>query len=369
MLNGRAGFTLDDFIAGPHSRVWQWYAGTSDTSALEFADSPIFRRIVDQGVGIGIPAQRFNAVPWYTSGSVWEGIGQGLDHDQAGGGMSLRPDSGFAGVKTDTDNTEYDFANSQQRASAVPVVFNGDFEYGNLHTAQRFPTGFDVPGWSFHGGEMPTGGLLNIGAVNGNHYLEWNNLASEAVHNRFYVPTDVTRLTFDMMVNDGSSNDALTFFFEPEALGAAPATRIQIGTLAIPQAATTSFLTVRFRACRHRRHDRQIVRAAQRAARPGQPVAQLHRQHDLAGPHRAGMDLFQDTSAAQYDGTIFFSDVAGNTAHTLTLVNKSTQAMTVNVTSKANDFLVLNPGKGRRCSTTTRTRPSSTRRRWPPAQA
>lgn len=109
-LNGRTGFTQDDFsagfgtvglgIGGPHSRVWQWYTGTLNVSATGFPtdDVPIFRQafdgedssqslagyIIDKALdlaGFYVPFNDFtpgNPNPWYYNGdpnsSVWEGI-------------------------------------------------------------------------------------------------------------------------------------------------------------------------------------------------------------------------------------------------------------------------------------------------------
>src|SRR3546814_13372768 len=78
-------------LGGAHDRVWQWYAGTIDTSETELLGNPIFRRVVDEGkatYALGIlPTQQFNDQPWYpinitTDGSgseendraIWEGI-------------------------------------------------------------------------------------------------------------------------------------------------------------------------------------------------------------------------------------------------------------------------------------------------------
>src|SRR3546814_16812760 len=66
--NSMAGFEEDDNVpvlsflsdiigigevglGGAHDRVWQWYAGTIDTSATELLGNPIFRRDRECGVG------------------------------------------------------------------------------------------------------------------------------------------------------------------------------------------------------------------------------------------------------------------------------------------------------------------------------
>ncbi len=87
LLDGAAGFTQDDFdgscrccrsrafrpvrctfgLGGPHSRVWQWYAGTADTDISTFAENPIYRRVVDEGVigrtTVGLPTFRSTPCP------------------------------------------------------------------------------------------------------------------------------------------------------------------------------------------------------------------------------------------------------------------------------------------------------------------
>jgi VCBS repeat-containing protein/YD repeat-containing protein len=192
LLNGRAGFTQDDFeggapfpsypfisfsfsfgFGGPHSRVWQWYAGTADTQILSFADSPIFRRVVDEGViarTVGnLPTFQFNTTPWYTTpNGRWEGAANGWYYSPAGGGASLRPASTATpeDPKT-TDNTEVTTG-----TEVVPTVFNGNFENGLRQSLYRrlggsgdkyrFPLSYELPGWSFHGG---SGFNLNLGPL------------------------------------------------------------------------------------------------------------------------------------------------------------------------------------------------------------
>ncbi len=107
-LNGRAGFTQDDFgafgIGGPHSRVWKWYAGTVDLSLRDFANDRIFRSLADQGSvahSAFVPTFKYNDRPWYASQEanvsnattgytnpesyVWEGIGTGWAFSPQGG--------------------------------------------------------------------------------------------------------------------------------------------------------------------------------------------------------------------------------------------------------------------------------------------
>ncbi|MGH7895051.1 MAG: hypothetical protein ACREQL_10295, partial [Candidatus Binatia bacterium] len=213
---GQAGFTQDDYrlnvpigpllgfsadfgLRGPHSRVWQWYAGTVDTDMLEFQDFPIYRRIVDEGLiartVAGLPAAfRFNDRPWYWSlpngapnyftpaepwnqpDAIWEGVTNGWYFSVPGGGAANRPLSGATGVPIDTDNTAVSTG-----PEAVPTVFNGDFENGTRQSLLnrvsflgldkgRFPLSYELPGWSFHGGQgfavtVPGVGSLDIGGL------------------------------------------------------------------------------------------------------------------------------------------------------------------------------------------------------------
>jgi VCBS repeat-containing protein len=194
-LNDRAGFTQDDFkigspfqglpgltfsfsfgFGGPHSRLWQWYAGTTDTDILSFSDNPIFRSVADQGVvarAVGLPTFQFNAVPWYKApGGKNEGIANGWFYSAVGGGVKQRPalpavapNAASPVIDPNEDNTEV-----TQGAEAVPSVFNGNFENGLRQSLYRrlggsgdkyrFPFSYELPGWSFHGGQ---GFTLNLG--------------------------------------------------------------------------------------------------------------------------------------------------------------------------------------------------------------
>lgn len=63
----------------------------------------------------------------------------------------------------------YDNTEVTKSTQAVPTVFNGDFEYGTRQSLYnllvgadrgRFPLSYELPGWSFHGGQ---GFEFNIG--------------------------------------------------------------------------------------------------------------------------------------------------------------------------------------------------------------
>ena len=118
-----------------------------------------------------MPLFDFNEVPfyWVVPGSdpnsstdpehpeaIWEGIGNGWYLSELGGGTERRPSGG---VTTDLtfDNTEV-----PKPKVPVPTVFNGDFENGTRQSLLnwidgtdkgRFPLSYELPGWSFHGGE------------------------------------------------------------------------------------------------------------------------------------------------------------------------------------------------------------------------
>ncbi len=187
-LDGLAGFTQDDIkspllnlvldsdtfgIGGPHSRVWRWYAGTTNLglTTFETGGEPIFRTLGD-GVDfttsflpIYSPFTDFNwNNPWYVpvsdpnpSQATWEGIGTGWYFADIGGGADQRPAGGDR-QSVFVDNTEG--VPAAQLGSAVPSVFNGNFELGDQHTI-RFPISLEAPGWSFQGGQ---GYTLDFGA-------------------------------------------------------------------------------------------------------------------------------------------------------------------------------------------------------------
>ena len=195
LLDQIAGFGFEDFsfigglpsgFGGPHSRVWQWYAGTINTGVLEFQDMPIWRSAGDQGLAteilnvIALPNAHYSDQAWYASNpyrivggngrnlytqqpsnlasDIHEGITVGWYFSSLGGGSSYQPDRGGATTPYATDNTEVN-----KPADPVPTVFNGDFENGlrqSLYARAtgsddkgRFPFSYELPGWSFHGGE------------------------------------------------------------------------------------------------------------------------------------------------------------------------------------------------------------------------
>ncbi|MBL8535715.1 MAG: cadherin-like domain-containing protein, partial [Betaproteobacteria bacterium] len=209
-LNGLAGFGQEDFLGfglnmgagGPHSRVWQWYAGTVNTGILEFEGNPIWRSIGDEGLAteaLGLPMKdyKFTDIPWYEvdpdsivsgvwdGGDLTEGIGTGWYFSPTGGGIAYRPGSGGS-VPFNTDNTEV--TDAPTGFPDVNTVFNGSFEYGTRQSLLnylawkisgaedlpaeygRFPISYELPGWSMHGGKgftinVPVFGEIDIGGL------------------------------------------------------------------------------------------------------------------------------------------------------------------------------------------------------------
>ncbi|MEZ6135594.1 MAG: dockerin type I domain-containing protein [Pirellulaceae bacterium] len=241
VVNGRAGFTQDDLIgtsiatttgfggfAGPHSRVWKWYAGTIDVSLEEFENERIWRRLFDAEYEKTLSDQvlpvDYNETPWYQAleGSnfvgplaqkVSEGIGTGWFFSEIGGGRDYRSSvKGSAPVSYDNTLPD-DYADTSVR-DAVPGLFNGDFELGTLFLGrynhserkfvgpeQRFPVlNYAVPGWSFHNGSPDAtpdeAKYLSFDENSGNYSIRLNGANSRISHNRFFATDNV--LHFDL---------------------------------------------------------------------------------------------------------------------------------------------------------------------------
>ncbi|MCA9191784.1 MAG: putative Ig domain-containing protein, partial [Planctomycetales bacterium] len=253
VVNGRAGFTQDDFvdiesllnkglggIAGPHSRVWKWYAGTIDLSLEEFEDERIWRRLFDSNfevkLGQGIPVS-YNETPWYqalegssftgTVPTVSEGIGTGWFYSQLGGGVELRATGGER-VAVTYDNSLPDDYGDTRYHEAVPSLFNGDFESGTLWQARydhfddefvgserRFPSYWGIPGWFFHNGDVSETGnyatefLQNEGD---NTYLLLDSANPEIIHNRFFAADDVHGIRFSIQPETSSGTLSVRVF-------------------------------------------------------------------------------------------------------------------------------------------------------------
>ena len=213
----QAGFTADDFgitgvapyflgISGPHSRVWRWYAGTTDLE-LDFFESTepneqIVRTSLDltQGGYLGGDTwYRARGFAFDDPQAPWEGIGTGWFLSPQGGGATTSAWTVPERVQVTFDNTEVPGASQ----GAVPTIFNGDFEQGMLHRTARFPyyVGHDMlatPGWSYHGGDFASNVGTIVQGLNGNHAIELRPDASFMVHNRVYVPATVTSVNFDI---------------------------------------------------------------------------------------------------------------------------------------------------------------------------
>jgi hypothetical protein len=197
IFNLPARWTFDFGFGGPHDRLLQWYAGTVNTGMLQFQNDPIYRRVTDEGLasrvlGLANPLQRFNDVPWYWTvpgldmslvsnpwaepGAIWEGVTNGWYFSTGGGGFDNRWDTPPAALQFIRDSITYDNTRVTKGIEVVPTVFNGNFEHGTRQsmvnlmlawlgdknllrklfaggTSGRFPLSYELPGWSFHGGE------------------------------------------------------------------------------------------------------------------------------------------------------------------------------------------------------------------------
>ncbi|MBN2293355.1 MAG: hypothetical protein JXM70_13080 [Pirellulales bacterium] len=246
-LDDRAGFTEDDLVAGTHGRVTSWYAGTVDLNTREFGDDYIYRTLSDKDytkeLG-GVMVLEYNDVPWYLANerdelmpdfgdedAIWEGIMEGWYWSVLGGGFQF---GGGTSVDVFVDNTEPDHADTPARLQAVPTVFNGDFESGTLHIGQHMPPVDQVdniPGWSFHGGSVNTAPLAvptdYLHEQDGNHFLELSYLSSQIMHNRLYVPEDVSTLKVSLQVKKGVDSSML----EVEITDAATGVSYFVGSL------------------------------------------------------------------------------------------------------------------------------------------
>ncbi|MDH4187788.1 MAG: hypothetical protein OEV08_12410, partial [Nitrospira sp.] len=268
-LNGLAGFLRDDAdlefqssagikrgfqgphsLIGPHSRVWRWYAGTTDLTTPTFertiaGNEPIFRSLTDVpkfNPASGEPIGGGGSLPWYvpladyanyygqpslTVGVVnasWEGLGLGWWYSELGGGKSSRPLTGTRELLR-TDNTAIGETPITPEltvwsGSAIPTLFNGDFEAGNmqrgsLNLIKKEYRGTSTPGWAFH--QNPTIGenngfvtrdakiesyTLSNGSVG--HAAELNSEGvTQLVHNRFYIPTEAQFVQFKYFAKEG----------------------------------------------------------------------------------------------------------------------------------------------------------------------
>ncbi|MDH5669953.1 MAG: M10 family metallopeptidase domain-containing protein, partial [Nitrospira sp.] len=244
---GLTGFLTDDATAshgyvGPHSRMWRWYAGTTDLSVDTFDayTEPIFRsqadieRFKDLGGGGNLPwyvpqtaSATYYDQPGLTTAvlnATWEGIDVGWWYSELGGGKSERPTGGQR-VALFTDNTAAGETKVTPELtvwsdSKIPTLFNGDFEAGNMQRDSRvyaFGGGgrkVSTPGWAYH--QDPTIGntdgfvtrdvkiepytLLN-GSVG--HAAELSSSrVTQLVHNRFYIPMEAQFVQLKYLVKE-----------------------------------------------------------------------------------------------------------------------------------------------------------------------
>ena len=264
-LNGLAGFLKDDanfefdlshaFI-GPHSRVWRWYAGTTDLTTPTFertiaGNEPIFRSLQDisrfNPSFLGEPIGGGGNLPWYVPQSVvsnyygqpalhnpavldapWEGTEVGWWYSTLGGGATVRPAANLGArfpvgnENTAPGETVVTPDLTVWSGSAIPTIFNGDFEAGNmqrdlLNPLGSFYRGSSTPGWAFHQDS-------NIGNIDGfvtqptkivpyalsngstGHAAELNSDGDrQLVHNRFYVPMEAQFVQFKYFVKEVES--------------------------------------------------------------------------------------------------------------------------------------------------------------------
>jgi hypothetical protein len=315
-LNGLAGFVTDDanvslsdlsnkhYFLGPHSRVWRWYAGTTDLTIDHFElntpnNEPIFRSLVDiprftppsrvilTPLGFATfqpePIGGGGDQPWYvpkefepdTANTPWEGIGAGWAFSELGGSKDQRNISLGVRQNLSFDNTEaLQKITSDQvfwTGSAVPSVFNGDFELGNMRRGDRLSSpvypayrGDQIPGWSFQGGTSGAGARFNIlqapqrqsyqfaasesidfGSSEGagrivtlgtNHVLELSKRFpdNEVTHNYMLIPEGAEQVRFKLNILEPTSDsDVLQVFWngDPTLLSTTPvgAPAISIG--------------------------------------------------------------------------------------------------------------------------------------------
>ncbi len=238
-LDQLSGFGSEDFttlgialqglglgVGGAHSRVWQWYAGTINTSIQSFQGANIWRRLSDTGLratafGIPLTGQEYSSTGWYFADPkrvldegnpqgqyiaasagiplgnsvIKEGVGAGFYFAFNGGGFEFAP-ANPSGEKTETSESNTEAGLDPDHVPAVETVFNGNFQQGirqSLFTHiydptadwGRFPLSYQLPGWSFHGGSgFRLGAKVNVpgfGQIGG----------SLDVTGLFVVPTNV----------------------------------------------------------------------------------------------------------------------------------------------------------------------------------
>ena len=241
----RAGFITDDLsafgislfgVGGPHSRVWVWYGGTTDLSTSDFQrGGERLLRTLEDGESRGLILRNFpdfnGSNPFYTptfvtgspfaygdTSAPWEGIGEGFFFDAFGGGASSRPTSAKSRAPLSLDNTETKKltpGSETMTTAAVPSIFNGNFENGVDHLAERFPPlSGEIPGWAFHGGSDAD--VRNIVTLSGgNHALELSSSLSTITHNRMFVPQTANTIRIDARLEQTSPDDYIRIVLIP----------------------------------------------------------------------------------------------------------------------------------------------------------
>ena len=355
-LNGLGGFTHDDGVlgqfplraGGPHSRVWRWYGGTTNLDVTEFdkgSGEIVYRRLIDinQAAIDGSGGFWYRPISLSTGTAPSEGIGTGWFLAPQGGGHPAS--SGAAGTPVNWSNTEV----TNQSGLAVPTVFNGDFEYGNLHRTLRdlsfaLP---EVPGWSFHGGSFAmafgAGGLLGlptdriVDAGNGNHAARLDKQNNVITHNRFYVPTDMKYLRLDTWVKDAADGDRIFVRGLNE-----DGSSFEIGHFSVDKK-TESFVT-------------HMLELPANMLAPGFNQANFRLQIELSSSALLGLSetwvdriefskgLIEDSSGSASDKAVLFLDTTTaqpNQDHQFVKVHNPFQnAITVKLEADRSDFLV-----------------------------
>ncbi|MGB6015803.1 MAG: DNA/RNA non-specific endonuclease, partial [Nodosilinea sp.] len=230
-LDGRAGFTEDNKLGGPHTATFAWYAGTvgfdidqinldgrfSTQYPTDPQSYPIYDRAGEGDVGqlSGVDGSE-PLRTWYSQAGSSEGLGTGWFYSVLGGGKESRPGAPLITTPLYQDNTNTDVSGGD---FAVPTVFNGNFDASYIpDEIFRNIISKELPGWSFHNSEIstpvsPTDLLVDwtqvaslaehkdkLGISQSNYALKLES-GDSITHNRFVVP-DWGVLRFDLYAPD-----------------------------------------------------------------------------------------------------------------------------------------------------------------------
>ena len=258
-LSQASGFAGDDFggiaqlatgsdfgLGGPNQRLVAWYAGTVRTDIASFNGQPIDRQLGDTGlretvfgVPLVLPSQGYDKSGWYyvdpnqvvqrnaafaNAGTpqgnnlIKEGVGAGFFFGPDGGGAQYAPVGKPTKTDVATDNTVAKLSGTT--IPAVETVFNGNFQQGIKQSIVqhlldpaadwgRFPLSYQLPGWSFQGGQ---GFTIQTGALQGTFGLP----AKLDVTGLFVVPAKGAETALTSLVNSyvGKGVDQLAKYLE-----------------------------------------------------------------------------------------------------------------------------------------------------------